>query len=57
MTHSCTEPSLFQDCWVNPEFGPAPYLPCVPHTQEPVADLAKVVDAFKRRLQQAYASI
>lgn len=46
-----------QECWVNPEYGPAPYMPALPHSLEPVADLAEVVEAFKQRLEKAYAEI
>ena len=28
--------------WVEPEFGPAPYLWALPHTRAPVADLWRV---------------
>ena len=46
-----------QECWVNPEYGPAPYMPALPHSLKPVADLAEVVEAFKQRLEKAYAEI
>ena len=42
---------------MNPEYGPAPYMPALPHSLEPVADLAEVVEAFKQRLEKAYAGI
>jgi hypothetical protein len=32
-----------------PEFGPAPYLPLLPYTQAPVADLADICDWMARR--------
>ena len=32
-----------------PEFGPAPYLPLLPYTQSPVADLADICDWMARR--------
>ena len=35
------------DCFVCPEYGPPPYLPVMPHTQEPVASLAHAVSFTK----------
>jgi hypothetical protein len=34
---------------LTPEFGPAPYLPLLPFTREPVADLADICDWMARR--------
>ena len=34
---------------IEPEFGPAPYLPTAPHTAMPLADLAKAVEYMSRR--------
>ena len=34
---------------IEPEFGPAPYLPTAPHTNWPLADLAKAVEYMSRR--------
>jgi len=38
-----------------PEFGPPPYMPTVPHTGEPVADLAEVVAWMRDRLRDRYS--
>lgn len=32
-----------RDLWIEPEYGPPPYLPVAPRTEEPLADLAAVV--------------
>lgn len=39
---------------VTPEFGPPGYLHTLPHTNMPVADLAKVVDWMARRLKTRF---
>ncbi|MEM7141935.1 MAG: TIM barrel protein [Actinomycetota bacterium] len=42
------------DMTITPEFGPPPYLATVPHTGEPVADLATVVAYMRDRLRARY---
>ena len=37
-----------------PEFGPAPYLPLLPHTRTPVADLADICDWMARRQAERF---
>ncbi|HEX7260180.1 MAG TPA: hypothetical protein VF258_00030 [Luteolibacter sp.] len=37
-----------------PEFGPAPYLPLIPYTQTPVADLADICDWVARRQAERF---
>ena len=39
-----------------PEFGPAPYLPLLPYTQAPVADLADICDWMARREAARFAA-
>jgi hypothetical protein len=39
----------FTESTLVPEFGPAPYLPLLPYTQAPVADLADICDWMARR--------
>jgi len=39
---------------ITPEFGPPPYMPTVPHTGEPVADLAEIVEWMSKRLRARY---
>lgn len=41
---------------LTPEFGPAPYLPVLPHTQAPVADLADICDWMARRQAARFAA-
>ena len=41
---------------LTPEFGPAPYLPLLPHTQAPVADLADICDWQARRQLARFSS-
>ena len=40
---------------LTPEFGPAPYLHLLPHTQTPVADLADICDWMARRQAGRFA--
>ena len=37
-----------------PEFGPAPYLPLLPYTQEPVANLEAICDLMSERQQASF---
>ncbi|WP_158301806.1 sugar phosphate isomerase/epimerase family protein [Paenibacillus mesophilus] len=39
----------------NPEFGPPGYMPTLPHTRQPLADLWKVRLWMKRRFEQEFA--
>jgi hypothetical protein len=39
---------------LTPEFGPPPYLPTLPHTYVPVADLANVCDWMARRQTERF---
>jgi sugar phosphate isomerase/epimerase len=39
---------------ITPEFGPPPYMPTVPHTGEPVSDLAEIVAWMRDRLLERY---
>lgn len=39
-----------------PEFGPPPYMPTVPYTGEPVADLAEIVAWMRDRLMDRYST-
>lgn len=41
---------------LTPEFGPAPYMPLLPHTQAPVADLADICDWMARRQAARFAA-
>jgi hypothetical protein len=41
----------------NPEFGPLGYMPTLPHTKQPVADLWEIRLWMKRRFEQEYASL
>ena len=41
--------------FLTPEFGPPPYLPTLPHTGLPVADLADICDWMARREAGRYA--
>ena len=41
---------------LTPEFGPAPYLPLLPYTQEPVASLADICDWMARRQTERFAT-
>jgi hypothetical protein len=41
-------------CYISPEYGPAPYLPLVPHTQEPVASLTGAVGYTKKILEAMF---
>ena len=40
---------------ITPEFGPPPYMPTIPFTGEPVADLADIVEWMRQRLRTRYA--
>ncbi len=40
-----------------PEFGPPPYLPVLPYSQAPVADLADICDWMARRQAARFASM
>jgi sugar phosphate isomerase/epimerase len=40
---------------ITPEFGPPPYMPTMPFTGEPLADLADVVEWMRARLRERYA--
>ncbi|HEY1661871.1 MAG TPA: sugar phosphate isomerase/epimerase [Verrucomicrobiae bacterium] len=40
---------------LTPEFGPAPYLPLLPYTKEPVANLADICDWMARRQSQRFS--
>jgi len=42
------------ECWVEPEYGPPPYMPCLPHSGKPVADLEGVVETAKGQLEAAF---
>ena len=39
---------------LTPEFGPAPYLPVLPYTRTPVADLADICDWMARRQKNRF---
>lgn len=41
----------------NPEFGPPGYMPTLPHTRQPLADLWKVRLWMKRRFEQEFANL
>jgi sugar phosphate isomerase/epimerase len=45
------------DCFVSPEYGPPPYLPVLPGTQEPVASLPGAVAYTKVQLEELFAKI
>lgn len=47
--------AITPDRVVVPEYGPPPYLPTVPHTGEPVADLWAICDWARDRLRTRYA--
>ncbi|MCU0780184.1 MAG: sugar phosphate isomerase/epimerase [Akkermansiaceae bacterium] len=42
--------------YLTPEFGPPPYLPTLPHTGAPVADLADICDWMARRQAGRFAA-
>ncbi len=42
--------------YVEPEFGPAPYMHTMPHTNVPVADLWTVNEYMATRLKALFAS-
>jgi sugar phosphate isomerase/epimerase len=42
------------DMTITPEFGPPPYMPMLPHSDEPVADLRSVVAFMRDRLTDRY---
>ena len=46
--------AITSDQVVVPEYGPPPYLPTIPHTGEPVADLWAICDWAKDRLRTRY---
>lgn len=46
--------AITPDQVVVPEYGPPPYLPTVPYTGEPVADLWAICDWAKERLRNRY---
>jgi sugar phosphate isomerase/epimerase len=41
-----------EPCYMSPEYGPAPYLPVLPHTQKPVASLPAAVAYTKQLLEE-----
>jgi len=43
--------------YASPEYGPPPYLPVQPHTQEPVASLSEAVAYTKKLLEDLLASM
>jgi hypothetical protein len=43
------------DCFVSPEFGPFPYMPVIPKTQEPVASLPAAVAYSKVQIETIFA--
>jgi hypothetical protein len=45
------------DCFVSPEFGPPPYLPVLPKTQEPVASLPAAVAYTKFQIETIFAEL
>jgi hypothetical protein len=45
------------DCFVSPEYGPPPYLPVLPGTQEPVASLPDAVAYTKGQVEELFAKV
>ncbi|KAL3932726.1 MAG: hypothetical protein SGBAC_010717 [Bacillariaceae sp.] len=43
--------------YASPEFGPPPYMPVKPHSQEPVASLPDAVSYTKKALEELFASL
>jgi sugar phosphate isomerase/epimerase len=43
--------------FVSPEYGPAPYMTVMPHTQEPVASLPEAVSYTKKVIEELFESI
>jgi hypothetical protein len=41
---------------IEAEFGPAPYMPALPHTGMPLADLTKAVEFVGRRQVERFAN-
>lgn len=41
--------------YLTPEFGPPPYMPTLPHTGVPVADLADICDWMARREESRFS--
>ncbi len=46
--------AINEDTVVVPEYGPSPYLPMIPHTRQPVADLWEICDWARDRLVSRY---
>lgn len=46
-----------REIFVSPEYGPAPYLPWKPHTQEPVASLPAAVSYTKQVIEELVESM
>ncbi len=42
---------------LTPEFGPAPYMPMLPYTQTPVANLARICDWMAARQRARFSSV
>jgi hypothetical protein len=49
--------SSLKGIYVSPEYGPAPYLATMPHTQQPVASLPNAVSYTKKVIEDTFASI
>jgi sugar phosphate isomerase/epimerase len=45
------------DCFVSPEYGPPPYLPVMPGTQEPVASLTGAVAYTKGQVEELFTKV
>lgn len=43
--------------WIEPEFGPPPYVQCLPHTQAPVADIASQNLRMAHWLRERFAQL
>jgi len=43
--------------WCEPEFGPAPYVPTLPYTQAPVADIWQLNSNMAKLLRQTFAQV
>jgi hypothetical protein len=42
------------DCFVSPEYGPAPYLSIMPHSQKPMASLPEAVAYTKKQIEELF---
>jgi hypothetical protein len=58
-THTHHEQAARGDAvsWCEPEFGPAPYVPTLPYTQVPVADIWQLNSNMAKLLRRKFAEV